>query len=581
MMNNDNDRQRRSRFDQKLDDFRVSERDLKDEVMELKRDRAFREEPRAAFGRGGGGRHNGGDINQRKRSRFDDDGSGPSSSVGAFQAASAALSSSGHRVGGGFKSVSSGFGQTSIGLESAWGGPNKKYEKKIMEIMGPSRNLPQLDVTEKKFGASNKLWIGNILSSTTEQDIRDLCRPYGDVDDIFVNKEKKFAFVKFDYKVNAEKFKINEDGREIVEGKFLRISFSSSMNAIKVKNVNPCVTNELLFKAFSTFGQVETAKVIPNSNNYSGNKLCEGIVVFSNQSYAKEAVAVCNEYPFVLTASIIPVIVEPYEEADNEEGRSERTIAKDENYITERDIGPRFIKPGTFDFNFCDKYKQLTELRRQKNMALEKEMELEEEKLCAQMEVARYDHETQMFKTMFEKREQERVMRLEMITQRQLDVDRRLEMEQEKRRMRESMFDFNVSGVGQSGDMRISGDREYMGQQQGQEFAQRQEFPMERGDFDQNRVSNPMMGTIWDQAKHAIQNAQDMGHPHGEVRGLQSDLINNLNMLRANLMGDSGPPMANDIPDSVWNEFNNGEGKRPRYPGEVLSNKPFGRGGKR
>ncbi len=35
--------------------------------------------------------------------------------------------------------------------------------------------------------------------------------------------------------------------------------------------------------------------------------------------------------------------------------------------------------------------------------------------------------------------------------------------------------------------MRISGDREYMGQQQGQEFAQRQEFPMERGEFDQNR----------------------------------------------------------------------------------------------
>ena len=49
-------------------------------------------------------------------------------------------------VGGGFKSVSSGFGQTSIGLESAWGGPNKKYEKKIMEIMGPSRNLPQLGI---------------------------------------------------------------------------------------------------------------------------------------------------------------------------------------------------------------------------------------------------------------------------------------------------------------------------------------------------------------------------------------------------------------------------------------------------
>ena len=73
------------------------------------------------------------------------------------------------------------------------------------------------------------------------------------------------------------------------------------------------MTNELLYKAFSIFGLVETAKVIPNDNKYSGNKLCEGIVVFSTQNFAKEAIAVCNEYPFVLTASIIPVIVEPYE----------------------------------------------------------------------------------------------------------------------------------------------------------------------------------------------------------------------------------------------------------------------------
>ena len=32
------------------------------------------------------------------------------------------------------------------------------------------------DVTEKKFGASNKLWLGNLNNSTTEQDIKDLCK---------------------------------------------------------------------------------------------------------------------------------------------------------------------------------------------------------------------------------------------------------------------------------------------------------------------------------------------------------------------------------------------------------------------
>jgi len=143
-------------------------------------------------------------------------------------------------------------------------------------------------------------------------------------------------------------------------------------------------------------------------------------VEYKSQHCAKEAITVCTEYPFVLTSSIIPVIVEHMEENEGEMGISEKTVVKDDNYFSERDNGPRFIKPGTFDFNFCDKYRQLTELRREKERVLEKEMELEEEKLCSQMEVARYDHETQMFKSMYEKREEERLQRINMLNQRQL-----------------------------------------------------------------------------------------------------------------------------------------------------------------
>ena len=56
---------------------------------------------------------------------------------------------------------------------------------------------------------------------------------------------------------------------------------------------------------------MEKAKVIPNSGQRG--KLYEGEVEYNNKHCAEEAIAVCREFPFVLTSSIIPVIVEPLE----------------------------------------------------------------------------------------------------------------------------------------------------------------------------------------------------------------------------------------------------------------------------
>ena len=39
-------------------------------------------------------------------------------------------------------------------------------------------------------------------------------KTYGEVNDVFVNTEKRFAFVKFDYKANADRFRIAE-GRSV------------------------------------------------------------------------------------------------------------------------------------------------------------------------------------------------------------------------------------------------------------------------------------------------------------------------------------------------------------------------------
>jgi hypothetical protein len=58
-------------------------------------------------------------------------------------------------------------------------------------------------------------------------------------------------------------------------------------------------------------------------------------------------------------------------------------------------MGPRFAAPGSFEYEYGTRWKQLYELKKQKEDALNREMKMEEEKLEAQMEYAKYEHETE------------------------------------------------------------------------------------------------------------------------------------------------------------------------------------------
>ena len=70
--------------------------------------------------------------------------------------------------------------------------------------------------------------------------------------------------------------------------------------------------------------------------------------------------------------------------------------------------GPRFAQPGSFEFEYGQKWKSLHEMKKQKLEALEREMKLEEDKLVAQMEYARYEHETERLKEQLRMREANR-----------------------------------------------------------------------------------------------------------------------------------------------------------------------------
>jgi proline- and glutamine-rich splicing factor len=68
---------------------------------------------------------------------------------------------------------------------------------------------------------------------------------------------------------------------------------------------------------------------------------------------------------------------------------------KNDEYIFVRETPPRFAFPGSFEFEYGSKWRMLYQLKKQKLETLEREMKLEEDKLVAQMEFARYEHETE------------------------------------------------------------------------------------------------------------------------------------------------------------------------------------------
>ncbi|VVC89958.1 unnamed protein product [Leptidea sinapis] len=276
---------------------------------------------------------------------------------------------------------------------------------KLKDLMGPLNELPSIEQPEVKFNGRSRLYIGNLTSDITEEEVLGMFNQFGETAELFINKEKNFGFIKMDYRVNAEKAKRELDGK-VRNGRSLRVRFAPHNSAIRIKNLPPFVSNELLYKAFEIFGKIERAYVRVDER---GKTLGEGIVEYARKPSALAAIRNCGEKCFFLTSSLRPVIVESLEEPDEFDGFPEKNIIKkNQDFYKAREVGPRFAEPGSFEHEYGTRWKQLHELHRQKEDALKKELAAEEEKLEAQMEYAKYEHETELLREQLRQREQDR-----------------------------------------------------------------------------------------------------------------------------------------------------------------------------
>lgn len=309
--------------------------------------------------------------------------------------------------------------------------------QKLKNLSGPTHDLPEMQCDELKFSGRNRLYVGNLTSDVTEEELKELFRPYGEISEAFINPEKNFAFLKIDYRANAEKAKKELDGT-MRKNKPIRVRFAPNATTIRVKNLTPFVSNELLYRAFEVFGQIERAVVIVDDRGKSSG---EGIVEFARKSGAISAFKYCNEKCFFLTSCLRPCVVEPFEHIDETDGFPEKNLMKKSNeYYKARQNGPRFAELDSFEHEFGTKWKQLYDMYKQKHEALKREMQLEEEKLEAQMEFARFEHETESLREQLRRREQDRDRQKKEWEDKERQAEEmRLRDEQQMRRQNDEM----------------------------------------------------------------------------------------------------------------------------------------------
>ncbi|KAM6899778.1 LOW QUALITY PROTEIN: splicing factor, proline- and glutamine-rich [Xenentodon cancila] len=292
---------------------------------------------------------------------------------------------------------------------------------------------------EKTYTQRCRLFVGNLPNDITEDDFRRMFAKYGEPSEVFINKGKGFGFIRLESRALAEIAKAELDDTPM-RNRPLRVRFATHSAALSVKNLSPFVSNELLEEAFSQFGMVERAIVVVDDRGRSSGR---GIVEFASRAAARKALDRCNEGVFLLTMSPRPVVVEPLDQFDSEDGLPEKLAQKNPRYQSEREQPPRFARPGTFEFEYSKRWKSLDEMEKQQRQQVEKNMREAREKLESEMEDAYHEHQANMLRQELLRR-QEELRRMEELHSQEMQKRKEMQLryfqEEERRRREEELL---------------------------------------------------------------------------------------------------------------------------------------------
>lgn len=295
-----------------------------------------------------------------------------------------------------------------------------------------TRELPPIETKadpNKKFTGRCRLFVGNLAHNTSEDKLKTLFEQYGEVGEVFLGPKSAFAFIKMDTRQNAEAARDALDCSNY-ENRTLRVRLAAHAAAIRVKNLSPAVTNELLAYAFRYFGEIERAVVVVDDK---GKSIGEGVVEYSRKQSALYAIKRCQQECFLLTASYMPVLVEPFDQQDEDEGLPEKSVNKNSiEYKEQRDVGPRFAEQGSFEHSFALRWKELYDVEKQKRERLEQEIQEARKNLQGQIEFSRLEHDTMQLRSRLQQLEDSRMKYQQMKEQNMTDAQQREEQRRQQ-----------------------------------------------------------------------------------------------------------------------------------------------------
>jgi len=272
-------------------------------------------------------------------------------------------------------------------------GQNNKFQSQnghYNNQMNMETNIPQV---ERKFTGRCRLFCGNLPADLTEEEfkvnwldliyisflffflltiksgvsffvvfvVKGLFKKFGETGECFLNTQRSFGFIKLDTRLNAEQAKQELDGMQF-KNRTIRVRFATHGAAVRVKNLSPYISNEYLEQAFSMFGPVERAVVIVDDK---GRPTGEGIVEFERKPASIQCINKCQENCFILTSYPRPIVVEPLEQKDEEDGLPEKSIVKNAQFYMEREAPAHFASNNSNEHRLAMKWRELYELEKQ------------------------------------------------------------------------------------------------------------------------------------------------------------------------------------------------------------------------
>lgn len=333
--------------------------------------------------------------------------------------------------------------------------PFKKSETVINPMEFDYDDDPKIDrsildyepeIKVKKFSNKCRIFVGGLLNAN-EKLLKDMFTKFGEISELWLNKEKGFGFVKLDYESNVQRAIDHYNGMVRINN-VIRVRHAARSSSIKVSNLSFAISNEHLCDSFKIFGEVDHAVVVCDER---GKSLGWGIVDFVTKKSALSAVARCNEEFFLLCKSPIPIFVSELKEEDIEEGFPEKTAPKNSLFHRERSEGPRFAMHGSFEYQHCLKWKvlfanekterkKLDDLLKKNRLHLEIETEKQFIDFLQQQERLRHQEELRRIeetKRHEDVRKQDQLRHQELIKNESIRQNMNMRMQEDERKLEE------------------------------------------------------------------------------------------------------------------------------------------------